>query len=225
MVREELQEAQAPARDERPVSDIDEVPGSILDPNVVRAAAMRQVREILQEEQAPARDERPVSDIDEVPGSIFDPNVVRAAAMRQLQEMEDRHNFGRKQVYLRAVRDYTRNLRHNPQLKQAPPAPPLMVHYGWVENDTDNDPEVTEGPEYVAEPFQAPLPVAPPPQGIVSFGPPAGDGLGSYLVGGTNTVEPGAHGKQFGREFVLIQIGRPGMLNYRQLWVLVHGDR
>ena len=171
-----------------------------------------------------AEPEAPPFTIKDIPGSIFDANVVRAAAIRQLQEMEDQHNFNRGQHFMRALSNWERNFSHG--TRSPVPQPPLKLHYGWVENIDDfgegisNDPTVTEGPDFVAEPYVPPVD-APLPDGIVAFGFDADDGTGSYYVGPTNTVRPGTHAMKDGAEYVFVVIGRLGTLVYRKMWIPV----
>ena len=155
----------------------------------------------------------PVQTLETIPGSMFDANVVRASAKRQLQEMEDRHNFNRRFHFLRAVANWLRNLRG------PVPQPPLMVHYLWVETESDNDPRVVEGPEFVAEPYVPPVD-APFAAGIVAFGYPIDDGTGSYYVGPTNTVRPGTHAFKDDNEYVFVLLRSIGGLKVK-MWIPV----
>jgi len=169
-------------------------------------------------------EEAPPFTADDVPGSIYDRNVVRANSKRNLQEMEDRHNFNRRVWFLGAVANWVRLLREQPSFPRGPvPQPPLKLHYLWVETESDNDPEVVEGPEFVANPYIPPVkPTL--PDGIVAFGPDSDDGTGSYYVGPTNTVQPGTHARRDGKEYVFIVIGRLGTLVYRKMWIPVGGQ-
>ncbi len=161
-----------------------------------------------------------VKSIDEIPGSIFDPTVVRATGQRQLQEMEDRHNFSRRFNFLRAVANWQRNR------KGQVPQPPLKLTYLWVENTEDtgfgisNDPEITEGPELVANPYVPPVNMR-LSIGIVAFGYPIGDGSDGYYAGPTNTVQPGTHAVKDGTEYVFVVLGRIGTVIYRKMWIPV----
>ena len=166
--------------------------------------------------------EAPPFDIDDIPGSIFDPNAVRASAIRQLQEMEDRHNYSRLTHFARAVSDWERNFLGQPNLRQRRPIPqpPLKLHYHYVEAD---EPQVVEGPDFVAQPYVPPGPPPPLPDGIVAFGLDSDDGTGSYYVGPTNTVQPGTHAFKDGKEYVFVVIGRLGTLVYRKMWIPIGG--
>jgi len=55
----------------------------------------------------------------------------------------------------------------------------------------------------------------------VAFGLLADDGTGSYYVGPTNTVQPGTHATKDGKEYVLVALGRRGLLSYLRKWVPV----
>ncbi len=158
-----------------------------------------------------------VKSIDEIPGSIFDPDVVRASGIRQLREMEDRHNFNRRQHYLRAVANWERNFFEQGRRGRLP-EPILAIHYRYVEADK---PEIVEGPDFVAEPYSPPLPPAPLPEGIVAFGFEIGDGSGGYYVGPTNTVRPGTHAVKDGTEYVFVRLGKRGTLIFREMWIPV----
>jgi hypothetical protein len=135
-------------------------------------------------------------------------------AIRQLQEMEERHNYNRKQHYLRAVADWKRNFFEK-GARLPIPQPPLAVHYRYQDHDA---PVVIEGPDYVAEAFTPPEPPI-PAEGVVAFGPPSEDGTGSYLVDPSNTVAPGTLASRDGIEYVFVQLGRIGTLSFRKLWI------
>ena len=166
-----------------------------------------------------------INDVVDIPGSMFDPNVVRAAAIRQLKEMEERHNFNRRVWYMGAVSNWVRNHTrftgtYHVAKKDAPPipVPPWAIHYRYVEGSA---PEVTEGPDRVAQQYNLIVPPG-PEQGIAVFGPPVEDGSGAYLAGADNTAAPGDHATgPDGREYVLVQIGKVGTLIYRKIWMPV----
>ena len=167
--------------------------------------------------EEPVEPEAPPFTTKDIPGSIFDANAVRASGIRQLQEMEDRHNFNRRQHFLRAVSNWERNFFEQGRRGRLP-EPILALHYRYVEA---SKPEIIEGPDFVAEPYTPPLPPAPLPDGVVAFGFDSDDGTGSYYVGPTNTVQPGTHAFKDDVEYVFIVIGRLGTLVYRKMWVPV----
>ena len=178
--------------------------------------------------EEPVESEAPpeTKSIDDVPGSIFDPAVVRASGIRRLQEMEDLHNFNRRQGFLLAVSNWERNFLG--KRRQGPlPQPVLMLHYTYAEGPDPSNPsatmalapEITEGPEFVAEPYIPPVkPTL--PEGVVAFSFPTEDGTGSYWVGPTNTVQPGTHAVKDGKEYVFIVLGRGTSFKWK-LWIPV----
>ncbi len=159
-----------------------------------------------------------IKSVTDIPGSIFDANVVRASAIRQLKEMEDRHNFNRRIWHLRAVENWKKNKAANSRWSAPIPQPPPAVHYRYVEED---EPEVIEGPDLVAEPYTPPEKPKGLPDGVVAFGPPAEDGTGSFFAAANNTTPPGTHANKDGKEYVFVVLGRIGTLFYRKLWVPV----
>jgi len=154
----------------------------------------------------------------EIDMSIFASDAVKALAVRQLKEMEDRHNFNRRQSYLLAVDNWKRNAARLAALQQPVPAvpqPPLAVHYRYLD---DGEPQVTEGPDFVAPPYTPPA-EPPKPSGIVEFGPALEDGCGGFLAGPNTTVPAGTLAAKDGKQYILVVIGRPGSINYRRHWL------
>ncbi len=153
--------------------------------------------------------------------NIVSSDYVRALAIQQLKELEAFHNLQRKLIYQQAIENWKLNF-YQKGVRLPVPQPPLAIHYQYKIGEQMDEVITTEGPDFVAEPFVPPE-KAPWeqdfPEGVVDFGPPAGDGSGILLAGPKNTVPPGTHATKDGREYVFVVLGQPGTLNYRKLWV------
>ena len=151
--------------------------------------------------------------------NIFDPNYVFEQMVRAEAENVARMNVLRLARYIGGYKNSLRDWREQ-RIKRPVPEPAKLVK---LELDRANwRTKLTFGPELVCEPKPNPwdLPEPTPPPNQIVVGIELADGIYAAQQGGKVTTVPvGTETTHEGKKLRLTQLGKPGTLTYRLLWV------
>ncbi len=144
----------------------------------------------------------------------------------QLRTLEDHKNLSAASVYRRAMRDWNLNLprfnydegRMMAAFGKNRPVPSLAVHWTGLPNFTVI---YTEGPEAVSTVITLAARPAPPPEGVIEFGPRINFWHTEAYWTGESTVPAGHETTMDGKQFVMVVLGQLGSMFYSQIWELV----
>ncbi len=153
----------------------------------------------------------------------FNADVLFAQAYNLLKDIVDKRNATNLRHYLNRYKQVAYNWRMQRVKFPLPvPATAWEVEADFEERRILYFGESRTG-QLVTEPKPAPwdIPEPAPPDNNVFFGPPVDGWPGAYYATHETTVPAGttATHNETGKKYVLLEIGKPGSIIYRKLWV------